>query len=78
MAVSCLLNLKIALIVLDFKFQTGYTTWTRDDMPQFKFFNVNKFTNEVESEAPIRMDLAAPDKYEVIKEQLDKQLGCRV
>jgi len=53
---------------LDFKFQTGYTTWARTDMPQFKFFNIDKFTNEVHSEAPLIMDLASTDKFKKIKE----------
>ena len=54
--------------ILDFKFQTGYSTWVRTDMPQFKFFNIKRETNEVESEAPLIMDLASTDKYKKIKE----------
>ena len=64
--------------ILDFKFQTGYSTWVRTDMPQFKFFNIKRETNEVESEAPLIMDLASTDKYKKIKESFDAGLGCRV
>ena len=64
--------------ILDFKFQTGYTTWQRTDMPQFKFFNIDRLTNEVIDEAPLTMDLASTDKYKKIKEQLDKGMGCLV
>ena len=32
--------------VLDFKFQTGYSTWSRQEMTQFRFYNINRLTNE--------------------------------
>ena len=64
--------------VLDFKFQTGYSTWARADMPQFTFYNINRKDNSVHSEAPLVMDLASTDKYKKVKEDLDAGLGCRV
>ena len=64
--------------MLDFKLQTGYSTWGRADMPQFHFLNIDRETNEVKSEAPLVMDLASTDKYNKIKEQLEEGLGCRI
>ena len=40
------------LAVLDFKFQTGYSTMQRQDMPGFKFLDIDRLTMEVKSEAP--------------------------
>lgn len=47
-------------------------------MPQFKFFNIERKTNKVLNEAPLKMDLASNDKYKVIKQQLDEGTGCRI
>ena len=47
-------------------------------MPQFKFFDIDRLTNNVVSEAPLVMDLASQDKYKKIKEDLDAGRGCRV
>lgn len=63
---------------MDFKFQTGYSTWARSDLPQFKFYNIDRATNKVVSEAPLKMDLASNDKFNKIKEQLDNNIGCRI
>ena len=64
--------------VLDFKFQTGYSTFDRTDMSHFTFSNIDRVTNEVVSVAPLVMDLASQDKYKKIKEDLEAGLGCRV
>lgn len=54
--------------VLDFKFQTGYSTWVRADMPQFKFLEIDRLNNEVKAESPLVMDLVSQDKYKKMKE----------
>ena len=64
--------------VLDFKFQTGYSTWARADMPQFRFLEIDRLTNEVKAESPLVMDMVSQEKYKHIKEQLDNGMGCRV
>ena len=65
-------------LVLDFKFQTGYSTWARADMPQFRFLEIDRLTNEVKAESPLVMDMVSNDKYVHIKKQLEDGLGCRV
>ena len=47
-------------------------------MPEFHFFNINRLTNDVISEAPLEMDLASEDKYKAIRKQLQEGQGCRV
>ena len=51
--------LDFLLLVIDFKFQTGYTVLQRQDMEQFKFIDINRLTNEVLSEASLVMDLSS-------------------
>ena len=47
-------------------------------MPQFKFLEIDRLTNEVKAESPLVMDMVSNDKYAHIKKQLDEGLGCRV
>lgn len=47
-------------------------------MTEFKFLDIDRLTNEVLSEAPVAMDMVSKEKYEKIKEQLDKGQGCRI
>lgn len=55
-------------IVLDFKFQTGYSTSQRKDMPGFRFTDIYRDTNEEIGEAPLSIDLASEEKFKKIKE----------
>mmetsp|Transcript_31432 Transcript_31432/g.41628 ORF Transcript_31432/g.41628 Transcript_31432/m.41628 type:complete len:160 (-) Transcript_31432:517-996(-) len=64
--------------ILDFKFQTGYSTLQRKEMEQFSFLDINRATNDAIGEAPLVMDLASQEKYDTIKEQLESGQGCRV
>ena len=47
-------------------------------MPQFKFWNIDRLTNEQKSEAPLVMDMASEDKYKKIRQQLIDGEGCRI
>ena len=58
----------VSIVVLDFKFQTGYSTLQRQDMPSFKFEDIYRDTNKVIGEAPISMDMVSEEKYNKIKE----------
>lgn len=55
-------------LVLDFKFQTGYSTMQRAEMPLFRFLDIYRDTNEEIGEAPLTMDMASEEKYNKIKE----------
>jgi len=54
--------------ILDFKFQTGYSTSQRKDMPGFRFTDIYRDTNEEIGEAPLSIDLASEEKFKKIKE----------
>lgn len=54
--------------ILDFKFQTGYSTMQRAEMPLFRFLDINRDTNKEIGEAPLTMDMASEEKYNKIKE----------
>lgn len=47
-------------------------------MPQFRFLDIDRLTNDVKSEAPLTMDLVSDDKYKHIKAKLEEGMGCRV
>ena len=44
--------------IIDFKFQTGYSTLLREKLPDFKFYDIDRLSNEVLKESP-PFDMAA-------------------
>jgi len=65
--------------ILDFKFQTGYSTWKREDMTAFRFLDIDRKTNKALGEAPDDIfNMLSEKKYEEIKSQLENEQGCRI
>lgn len=75
MEVDPMINLNLDIVfpnapcgVLDFKFQTGYSTWARADMTSFRFLEIDRVSGDVKAESPLVMDMVSQDKFKHIKE----------